>query len=539
MNAKKMIAILLTLAMLFSAAGCGGGGSVEEGKTFTFALSEEVDTLNPLSSWMAVSFELLLLIYDPLVRYDTELERMPCLAETWEVSDDQLTWTFHLAEGVKWHDGEPFTSADVKFSYELFTAQEAYMYAGYNEGIVDISCPDDFTVVMTTEAPKANMLMNTSPIVPKHIWEGLDDPYNYGNETPIGTGPFRFDTEGEGFIKLTKNADYFQEIPGDVQNIVFVLYENADTAAQALLLGEIDGTSGLTAAQIEQMESAEEVDLVLADIPGFSYVALNTWPESEVPQAHPLLKDKVVRHAIEYCTDKEKIVSMAYGDAGDVGTTIVNPGDKYHYEPTPAELRNYDPDKAAAMLEAAGYKDTDGDGIREAADGTKLSFELISIADNTPEVKTAQMMAAGCALAGIELDLVTMDSGALTDLIYTGDYDMYIWGWGADVDPSVITRIFITDEWWNLNETGYSDARYDELFYEQMTVMDEAERIAMVQEMQKIAYENGHYIVYAYDNYIQAIRSDKWTNYVRVPAGTGGLFLNMTAWNYMNMKAAQ
>ncbi|MDD3546472.1 MAG: ABC transporter substrate-binding protein [Kiritimatiellae bacterium] len=318
-----------------------------------------------------------------------------------------------------------------------------------------------------------------------------------------------------------------------------MLYENADTAAQALLLGEIDGTSGLTAAQIEQMESAEEVDLVLADIPGFSYVALNTWPESEVPQAHPLLKDKVVRHAIEYCTDKEKIVSMAYGDAGDVGTTIVNPGDKYHYEPTPAELRNYDPDKAAAMLEAAGYKDTDGDGIREAADGTKLSFELISIADNTPEVKTAQMMAAGCALAGIELDLVTMDSGALTDLIYTGDYDMYIWGWGADVDPSVITRIFITDEWWNLNETGYSDARYDELFYEQMTVMDEAERIAMVQEMQKIAYENGHYIVYAYDNYIQAIRSDKWTNYVRVPSETGGLFLNMTAWNYMNMKAAQ
>jgi peptide/nickel transport system substrate-binding protein len=258
-----------------------------------------------------------------------------------------------------------------------------------------------------------------------------------------------------------------------------------------------------------------------------------------VAEAHPLLKDKVVRYALEYCTDKAKIVSMAYGDAGDVGTTIVNPGDKFHYEPTAGELRTYDPEKAAAMLEEAGYKDLDGDGIREAADGTKLSFELISIADNTPEVKTAQMMAAGCALAGIELKLVTMDSGALTDVIYTGDYDLYIWGWGADVDPTVITRIFVSDEWWNLNETGYSDARYDELFYEQMTVMDEEERIAMVQEMQRIAYENGHYIVYVYDNYIQAIRSDRWTGYQQIPPGVGGLFLNMTAWNYMNMKAAQ
>jgi peptide/nickel transport system substrate-binding protein len=228
---------------------------------------------------------------------------------------------------------------------------------------------------------------------------------------------------------------------------------------------------------------------------------------------------------------------MIYGDAGDVGTTIINPGDKFHYEPTAGELRLYDPEKAAGILEAAGYKDTDGDGIREAADGTKLSFELISIADNTQEVKTAQMIAAGCAEAGIEIVLTTMDSGALTDLIYAGDYDLYIWGWGADVDPTVITKIFITDEWWNLNETGFSDARYDELFYAQMNEMDEAARIEMIREMQKIAYENAHYNVFIYDNYIQAIRSDKWEGYQQVPQGSGGLFLNMTACNFMNMTA--
>lgn len=539
MNVKKLVAVLLTLAMLFAVAGCGGGGTADQGHTFTFAISEEVDTLNPLSSWMAVSYELLLLIYDPLLRYDENLEKVASLAENWEVSDDQLTWTFNLRDDVKWHDGQPFTSADVKFSYELFTEQEAYMYATYNEGIVDISCPDDYTVVMSTEEPKANMLMNTSPIVPKHIWEALEDPYNYENEHPIGTGPFLYDSTGEGFIKLTKNPDYFEEIPGNIENIVFVLYENADTAAQALLLGEIDGTSNLSASQIDQMEAEEGVELILAEIPGFSYVALNIWPESEGVYFPPLLKDKVVRYAIDKCVNREKIISMIYGDAGKVGTTIVNPGDKYHYEPVEGELRTFDPAQAGAMLEAAGYKDSDGDGIREAADGAKLSFELISIADNTPEVKTAQMIASDCATAGIEIRLVTMDSGALVDLMYTGEYDMYIWGWGADVDPSVITKIFVTDEWWNLNETGYSDPQYDEMFYKQMTLMDEDERIAMVQEMQKIAYENAHYIVYAYDNYIQAIRSDKWTNYKKIPAGKGGAFLNMSAYNFMNMTAIE
>jgi peptide/nickel transport system substrate-binding protein len=539
MNAKKRIALLLTLVMLLCAAGCGSGGMVDEGHTFTIAISQEVDTLNPLSAWMSVSDEVLMLVYDPLVRYDEQHNSVPCLAESWEVSDDYLTWTFHLAEGVTWHDGEPFTSHDVKFSYELFVEEDAYMYSSYMDGISDISCPDDYTVVMQTEYTKANMLMNPSPVVPRHIWEELDDPYEYGNDHPIGTGPFEFTSEGEGFIKLSKNENYFMDIPGDIEHIVFVLYENADTAAQALLLGEIDGATGLTAAQIEQMQKAENVDLVLADVPGFSYVAFNTWPESEYEGGNPLLREKAIRHAIEYCMDKEKIASMAYGDAGDIGTTLVNPSTDYHYAPTGDELRSYDPDKAAALLEAAGYRDTDGDGIREAADGTKLSFELITIADNTPEVKTAQMMAAGCKLAGIELRLVTMDSGALGDLVYVGDYEMFIWGWGADSDPPAIMRIFITDEWWNLNETGFSDARYDELYFLQQTLMDEDARIAAVHEALKIAYDNAHYIIYIYDNDIQAIRSDKWTNYRQIPEGEGGIYMNGSAWNYMNIKAVE
>ncbi|MDX9888654.1 MAG: ABC transporter substrate-binding protein [Anaerovoracaceae bacterium] len=531
----KYLSLLLILLLALGTMGCGAGETQDEGTTFTMAITEEIDTLNPLSAWMQVSYEALLLLYDPLVRYDENLDPGPCLAKSWEISEDELTWTFNLMEDVLWHDGEPFTSADVKFTYELYQEYDSYMYGGYLTGISSIDCPDDYTVVITTEEPKANMLMNTSPIVPMHIWADQEDPYNWENPEPIGTGPYMYGGQGEGFVKFTKNDNYFLGTP-KIANIVMVVYENYDTAAQALMIGEIDAAASLSAAQITQLEKDTNVEVLMAEVPGFCMMAINMMPATEDTQGDPLLRDKVIRQALDYCTDKQNIVDMAYGGAGIVGSTLINPGDPYHYSPPASDLRNYDIEKAKALLENAGYQDRNGDGIREDKAGNKLSFELISIAENVEEVKTAQIIAASCKEAGINLDLVTMDSGAVNDLIYAGQYDLYIWGWGSDVDPSVILKLFLTEEYFNFNETGFSNPRYDDLFYAQMHEMDEAERIAMVQEMQKMLYEDSPYIITLYDSYVQAIRSDRWTGYQQIPASTGGLFYNLTYNNFMNME---
>ena len=531
---KKCVTLLLILLLALGTIGCGAGETQDEGTTFTMAITEKIDTFNPLSAEMQVSYEALLLLYDPLVRYDENLDPVPCLAERWEISEDELTWTFFLKEGVKWHDGEPFTAEDVKFTYELYQKTEAYMYGGYLVGIKEITCPDDYTVVITTEAPKANMLMNTSPIVPMHIWKDLEDPYNWENPEPIGTGPYMYSSEGEGFIKLKKNVDYFLGA-AKIDNIVMVVYENSDTAAQALMIGEIDGACSLSAAQMVQLEKDSNVDVVMGEVPGFCMMAINMMPSTEKTKGNPLLRDKVVRQALDYCTDKQNVVDMAYGGAGIAGTTLINPGDQYHYEPG-AELRNYDIEKAKTLLENAGYTDKNGDGIRENKAGDALSFDLIAIAENVEEVKTAQIIVAGCKEAGINLSLVTMDSGALSDLAASEQYDLYIWGWGADIDPSVILKLFLTEEYFNLNDTGFSNSRYDELFYLQMQEMNEAGRIAMVQEMQQLLYEESPYIITLYDSYVQAIRSDRWKGYQQVPFGTGGLFFNLTYNNFMNME---
>lgn len=540
MKTNKFLAFLLVLLLCFSTAGCGGAAQTSAGvNTLRIGNTQDIDTLNPLSSELMIGFEVFLLVYDPLVRYDENYEPVGSLAESWETSGDGMTWTFHLREGVKWHDGEPFTSEDVKFTYDLMINNEqGYMYNSYLSGITGVECPDDKTVVITTDAPKANMLMNTTPILPQHIWSGVaaEELGTYPNDTPVGTGPFKFDSYSTGVVKLVKNDAYFGTVPS-IDECIFISYSNTDTMAQALSIGEIDAAMNLSPTQKKQLEADKNVSIISGQIPGFTQIGINVWADPE-SGGNPLLRDKAVRQAIEYAIDKQKIIDMVYAGEGTEGTTLLNPGQYYHYEPAVSELRSYSTDKAGALLDQAGYKDTDGDGIREDDSGNKLEFRLISIADNVEEVKMGQMIVSDCQKAGIGIISETMDDGALTDEIYAGTYDMFIWGWGGDLDPSVMLAILKTDEIGNLNETYFSNPRYDELFQQQLNLIDEKERQAAVFEMQKIAYEEAPYIIMLYDNNLQAIRSDRWTGFKQIPSDTGLYFMSLNFDNYINVKPA-
>lgn len=536
---SKFWKYILLLSLCLSLVSCGGGGAQQaEGvNTFRVGNTADIDTLNPLSSEMMVGFEVFLLVYDPLVRYDENYEPADSLAESWSTSEDGLTWTFNLREGIAWHDGEPFTSEDVKFTYDtMIENEQGYMYNAYLSGITGVECPDEKTVVITTDEPKANMLMNTTPILPKHIWGEIapEELGIYPNETPVGTGPFKFDSYSTGVVKLVKNDAYFGTVPA-LDELIFVSYANSDTMAQALSLGEIAAAFNLSASQKKQLDGDPNVTLISGQIPGFIQIGINLW-DDPASGGNPLLRDKAIRQAIEYAIDKQKIIDMAYGGEGTEGTTLLNPGQYYHYEPTAAEKRSHNTDKANALLDQAGCKDTNGDGIREDAGGNKLEFRLITIADNVEEVKAGQMIVSDCKEAGISIINETMDDGALSDEIYAGTYDMFIWGWGGDLDPSVMLAILLTDEIGNLNETYFSNARYDELYLEQMNIIDEAERQAAVFKMQQIAYDEAPYIILIYDNNLQAIRSDRWEGFKQIPADTGLYFMNMTFDNYINIR---
>jgi len=535
---KKTLVIILSLTTVACFSSCGGGSSSTQSETFTIGSSAQIDTLNPLASYEQTGAEIFSLIYDPLVRLDENQEASPGLADSWEVSDDNLTWTFHLNEKATWHDGEPVTASDVKYTYDMMLKTKlGYMYESYLEGIDKVTAKDDHTVVITTKEPKANMLMNTTPILPEHIWSKISekDLEDYTNDKAIGSGPYKFVAQSDdGAIKLELNSDYYRD-KGNVKYFVFTQYKNTDSLAQALKTGEIDAAVNLSATQYSQLQKDKNVKVISGEVLGFMQVGINCSTDSK-SKGNKLLLDKNVRQAIEYAIDKQNIIDIAYGGQAQEGTTLINPSNYYHYEPTAAEKRSYNIAKAKEVLEAAGYKDTDGDGIREDSNGNKLSFNFINISDNTDEVKTGQLIASTCKDAGIEITQKTMDSGALQDKINSADFDMFMWGWGADLDPTTILGLLTTDQIGGNNEPHWSNTTYDSLYAKQQTIMDSEKRKEVVCEAQKLAYDNCPYIILLYDNNIQGFRSDKWQGLTPIPKD-GTYFFNATICNYLNVKA--
>ncbi len=534
---KKIISFTLILLLILS-LNVYAAETNEEIYTMRIGMTQEIDSLNPFESWLVTGAEFFSVIYDPLVKFDENLKPIPNLAESWELSEDQLEWTFHLRQDVKFHDGEPLTSEDVKFALGTFSETGLGMYASLLAGITSIECPDDYTVVIHTEEPKANMLMAYTPIVPKHIWGNvpLDELETWPDENPVGSGPFKFAEYKQGeFLKIEANDDYFGGRP-HIDEVVYVFFASKDTMAQAIKLGEIDVATNLSPTQKQSLEAEENIQVISGVVKGYTEIGFNCW-DDPASKGNKLLLDKSIRQAIEWAIDKQQIIDVAYSGEGVFGTTVIDPGDYFHYEPSAEELRTYDIEKAKEILTAAGYEDTDGDGIREDSQGNRLSFTFSLIADNTEEVKAGQMIAGMVKDAGIELVVETVDESMLLDKTVAGEHDLFIWGWGADVDPTTILAVMSTKEIGNMSDCFYSNPVYDLLLDEQQAIMDEESRRDVVWEMQRILYEDVPYIILTYEVSLQAVRTDRCTGWKQVPEG-GPYFLGATIHNYMNVQPA-
>ncbi|WP_158598303.1 ABC transporter substrate-binding protein [Falsibacillus albus] len=535
---KNKIAIMIMCLLLFSTFSSFASMTTKAADPVTLKVgwTAEPDSISPFIAYSISSTEIFKLIYDPLVAFNDKVEPEGRLAKSWDVSDDHLTWTFHLQKDVKWHDGVPFTSKDVKFTYETIQKSGLGLYAGYLDGITSIETPDDYTVVIKTKDPKANMLQMTTPILPEHIWKdvSMKDLEKWPNDKPIGTGPFKFEEFKKGeYIKLSKNEDYFYQKP-HIDELVFVLYANNDTMVQSLKKGEIDASININANQVKPLSADDSIDVATASTHGFTELAINTWGDPK-SKGNPLLKDKSIRQAISYALDKKKIIDVAYSGQGTPGTTLIPPSlDFWHYKPTKDELREFDADRAKKMLDDAGYKDTDNDGIRESSDGKKLKFRLYLRADTAEEVRAGQMIQSMLKNVGIAIDIDTVDDGLLSDKIYdNANFDMFIWGWGTDADPTTILRVMSTSQIGNLSDSYYSNSEYDKLLEQQATILDRQKRQEVVDRMQEILYDEAPYIILTYDNALQAVRTDKWDGWTKV---RGTYFYSFNNSNYLNVK---
>ncbi|HSV56042.1 MAG TPA: ABC transporter substrate-binding protein, partial [Magnetospirillaceae bacterium] len=329
--------------------------------------------------------------------------------------------------------------------------------------------------------------------------------------------------------------DYFGTKPR-AAGIVFTIFASRDTLARSLAAGEINVALNLYPDQAAILEKEANVSVFRFSANGFTQLSANSW-ENPASKGHPASRDARVRQAMEFAMDKKEILAVAMGGAGTVGSTLIPESTpEWHLALPAAELRGYDPAAAKALLEKAGYVDRNRDGVLEDAAGRALDFRFLLRADNIREVKAGQMIQAYLQAVGIATRISTVDDGVLQDAIDTADYDLFIWGWGGDVDPTTILAILTTGQIGSLNEPRWSNPAYDEAVRRQATILDPKERRVVVEQAQRLAYEGAPYIILFYDGDVQAVRNDMVIGLAQVSGGP--LFYANTNVNYIRAAPA-
>jgi len=444
-------------------------------------------------------------IYNTLVRWNPEKwEWEPELAESWEVKVDEkgrMIITFHLVRNATWHDGKPFTSADVKFTYEeiapLFNSFIAAMMRDYVEAI---ETPDNYTVVFIFKHPWAPAFYPgifcgcATGIMPKHLYEGTDILHNPYNMKPVGTGPWKFKEWKRGeYIILERNENYWKKGIPYLDRIIFKIIPDPHALALAFERGEVDfiWSYGLTFPDAVRLQEL----IGLGKLPGKK---VWFWPSpcgSELTLAFNLheegpepLKDVRVRKAIAAAINRTKIAEVVYlGRVEPLETPLsAAPANSLYYDPT-IKQPEYNPELARKLLDEAGYK--------PGPDGIRFKLRIaVDIVAYPAFLKVAELIRDFLKEVGIEVEIEALETAAWHEKVFKKwDYDMaplpYCYGPG----PSYLIRYFTTRgiaraSW--TNAAGYSNPEFDELMYKAEREIDKAKQAELVKKALRIMVED-------------------------------------------------
>jgi peptide/nickel transport system substrate-binding protein len=530
-NTMKMKYMLLILLVIFSMvlSACGAAGS-NQPAVVRVGWTQGPDSLNIGVAWLLSAYTISELTYSSMYELRLDGSLAFDLATDVKRSDDGLVYTYTIRDGVKFHDGQPLTAKDVAFTYNLVMNHEDFpTLHSYTDHFVSVEAPDDKTVVITLDEaiPNIESKLVFLYIFPEHIWkdhsEG-DAAAAFENNEMIGSGPFKMlENKPNEFIRLGVNKDYYGDVP-KVDEVIFQVFSNSDVLVQALKTGQMDMITSVPNTSVELLKEDKNVKVVsgaplspdLADII-FNVVDPANCPVNDggLCTGHPALRDKQVRLALAHATDKQKIIDVVLLGLAEPGIALIPKGMGEWFN---SEIKDYefDPAQANQILDDAGYKDADGDGIRDMPDGSQsLTFRMNWPSSDTTAPRVADLLAESWGQLGIKLEMQAVESDALTAKCCPAlDYDVMLWNWVADPDPNTLLIIPTTDQIpTGYNETGYSNPKYDELFAAQGKELDHAKRLEMVHEMQAIIHDDVPYIIPYYASAVEAYRTDKFTGW--------------------------
>jgi peptide/nickel transport system substrate-binding protein len=530
--------LVMTSPFASAQSDTGQSGSPDEDVVLRVGVTANLDNDNVWAITAGSDWIVATLQYDMLLQFGSDdLGPEPGLATGCEPNEDYTQWTCTLRDGLKWSDGTPLTSRDVAFTYRFVIDHGISQYRSYFNEDDTFETPDDTTFIWnSTEPTFAPDMPPWVYIAPEAVWSeyvGMDrkEIRAVPNTPSIASGPFTLTdhTEGQGWT-MEKNPYYWGDEPA-VDRIEFSLYTNQEAMIQALRNGEIDFADGIEPGLVDSVEGLENIEVHQVVSDWWLNFAFNFGGQS--PQSDPLdaLNDHDVREAIAMAVDKQAIVDKAYAGTAAPGDTIIRPASAYWHLDIPAEEEiPYDPEGANALLDEAGYVDTDDDGVREdPSTGEPLEMLVPASTDTTGAAEAGELIVGFLAEIGIRVDLRPVTDAKMNDYYYSGDFDAYIWYWSGDPDPDYQLWVFTSDQCGNWSDGCWADEEFDALYEQQHSTFDREERRQLVFEAQQRVYDEIPGLVLAYPGWLQAYRTDRFEGWTPAPGEHGYL---LPGYNY-------
>jgi peptide/nickel transport system substrate-binding protein len=380
-------------------------------------------------------------------------------------------------------------------------------------------------VITLTEAiPNMESQLYSLYVLPKHIWETIDDPTaDIEISQAVGSGPFQLVEYVPGqFIRLQANPKHYGGAP-KIGGVEFRIYSDRSSLITGIADSEVDLITSLPVEAVSALDGLSGVQVVagppvapnVSDII-FNQISAENCPEGGLCTGHPALRDRNVRLAMAHATDKQKLIDEVMLGLADPGLTLIPKGLGSFYNSTVKDYE-YNIEQANSILDEAGYLDLNDNGIREMPDGSReLVFRLQWPDSNQYARNEAELLKIMWAQIGIDVVMEQVNSDLLTEKCCPAfDYDVILWEWGSDPDPNFLLSVMLTEEIPSgYNESGYSNPEYDELYTKQATTLDDEERRGIIWRMQDIVHEDVVYIIPFYQKSVQAYRSDTFRGWL-------------------------
>lgn len=465
---KKFTAVFAAAAMAVSLAGAALTVQAEGKTDLVIAVDADVDTLHPSDFSTTIEHDILSQIYDPLMYMnpDGTHDPEPRIAESYEISEDGLDYTFHLRNDVTFHDGTALTAADVKFSLEMY--QNSEYQGSMVTGLASVDTPDDYTVVCHLENAYSPFMLGVCQvhIASKAYYESSADDFV---NSPVGSGPYKYVGRNNGSnVTLEAYENYYRGAAA-IKNVTFEVIPDQSTTAIALQTGEVNFAT-IESATIAQLQANDTIAIAEVPTSGFTYVSMNT---EKAP-----FDNVLVRQAINYAINRENVVAVCYDGEAEVNSNICSK-DRFGYSDDQFQY-TYDPEKAKELLAEAGIE-------------TPYDLGEMLVAEKYSNIAT--VLQSDLAAVGLNVTIGVKEFNAYIGELTSGNYSITALEMTLDGDSQMLEMAFTSDYIGTANNARYSDPEMDELFTKTRTETDTDARAELFDQILSKAQDEAIYAV--------------------------------------------